>query len=412
MPVVDVLPRSVRWLAPGDPAALAEVVGEARVVAIGENNHGIREFGELRARLVRYLVDELGFTVVALESGFAEGALVDAWLHSNEGALEDIARDGFTFRAGDATETRELLHGLREQHRDGARVRFVGLDLPGSGGSPEPALREVREHLATWGPEAVALVDAALDATRPYAAANNGAAPQRYEQLDTAARDQATAALARLVQRVEALGPAREHRIALHHARGALRLDEQLREFAVLFAPDPPARVVSSRDVYMAETVRLVRELVGGGERVVLLGHNGHFQRVPFTFLPGVTAPSAGTYLAGELGEDYVVVGMTALAGTTTGLALDDTQRHGMGVHTEALPAAALHSVERAVAEAGHREHPVLLNLRPARGAVGPSAIRHATTHIPVDVLAGYDALYCLPEQHTAAFVAGAGANE
>lgn len=402
------LPDAVRRSSLDDPAVLTEIVGDARVVAIGENNHGIAEFGALRARLVGHLVRELGFGVVALESGFAESAVVDAWLRSRgpePADLEGLARDGFTFRAGDATETRTLLRDLRDHNRSGGAVRFVGLDLPGSAGSPEPALRAVGEHVARCAPDAIALVEAALEATRPYASANNGAAPQRYAQLDSVTRDHATATLARLQQRVEALGPAREHRVARHHARGALRLDEQLREFAVLFAPDPPQRVVSSRDVYMAETVRLVRELAGDEERVVVLAHNGHLQRVPFAFLPGVTALSTGTYLADELGQDYVVIGMTALAGTTTGLALDSTQRHGMAVHTEDLPAAEPDSVERAIADSGYDEHPVVLDLRPARGADGPSAMRHATTHIPVDVLAGYDALYCLPQQHTAAFV-------
>jgi len=402
------LPDAVRPLSGDDPARIAEIVGDAHVVAIGENNHGVREFGALRERLVRFLVRELGFGVVALESGFAEGALVDAWVRGGPGDLDDLLTDGFTFRAGDAAEVQALLRGLREHHAGGGRVRFVGLDLPGSGGSPEPALARVREHLAAHAPDAVGLVDAALDATRPYAAANNGVAPQRHAALDTATRDAATAALARLVLRVEALGAGPAHRVARHHALGALRLDEQLREFGVLFAPDPSARVVSSRDVHMAATVRLVRELAGPDERVVVLAHNGHVQRVPFTFRPGVTASSAGTLLAEELGDDYVVVGLTALAGATPGLALDDTARHGIAVHTEPLGEPAPDSVEQAVIDAGLGAEPVLLDLRPARGGAGPAAIRHATAHIPVDVCAGYDALWCLPAQEPAAFVEGA----
>ena len=192
--------------------------------------------------------------------------------------------------------------------------------------------------------------------------------------------------------------------MARHLALGALRLDEQLREFAVLFAPDPPARVVSSRDVHMAETVRLLREETG--ERVVVLAHNGHLQRVPFTFMPGVSAPSAGTALAEAYGDGYVVVGLTALAGSTPGLALDDAQRHGIALHTDPLPDPEPGSVEQAVLDAGISAEPVLLDLRAARGGTpGPTSIRHATTHIPVDVLAGYDALYCLPRQEPAAHV-------
>lgn len=216
-------------------------------------------------------------------------------------------------------------------------MRFTGLDISGSGGSPEPALRLVREHLAVWAPEAVAFVDTACDAMRAYAAPNNAAASQRYGELDAAARDRATTALARLLLRVEAPGPGREHRVARHHALGALRLDEQLREFAVLSAPGPPAQVVSSRDVYTAESVRLVRELAVADERLVVLAHNGHLQRIPFTFLSGVSAPSAGTYLAHEFGDDYVTIGLTALAGSTPGHALDEAERHGIALHTEPL---------------------------------------------------------------------------
>ncbi|MDD7917576.1 erythromycin esterase family protein [Actinomycetospora callitridis] len=395
------LPASVRLLPADDPAALADLVGDAPVVAIGENNHGVGEFGALRERLVRHLVRELGFGVVALESGYAEGFLVDAWLRGGPGAVEDLARDGFTFRAGDAPEMQALVTGLREHREAGGRVRFAGLDIPGSGGSPEPALRLVREHLAALAPDAVPLVDGALEATRPYAAGNNGAAPARYAALDAPARDAATAALARLLLRVEALGP--EHRVARHLALGALRLDEQLREFAVLFAPDPPARVVSSRDVHMAETVRLLREETG--ERVVVLAHNGHVQRVPFTFVPGVSAPSAGTALAEAYGDGYVVVGLTALAGATPGLALDDAERHGIALHSDPLPDPEPGSVEQAVLDAGLGAEPVLLDLRAARATPGPTSIRHATTHIPVDVLAGYDALYCLPHQEPAAHI-------
>lgn len=374
---MDVLPGD-------DVAAIDAVVGDARLVAIGENNHGIREFGELRRRLVRHLVRERGFGVVALESGFAEGALVDAWVQGAGGSWDDVARDGFTFRAGDHPEMRALVHDLRSHVAAGGSVRFAGLDVPGSGGSPEPALRRLRGHVPSD------VVDRALAATAPYAAANNGIAPGRWSALDTATQDAATSALARLF--LQASGDA----LAEHLALGALRLDEHLREFAVLFAPDPPAQVVSSRDVYMADTARYLR---ASGEKVVLLLHNGHAQRVPVSFLPGVSSPSAGTLLAATDGEDYVVLGLTALAGTTTGLAVDDAARHGIALSSEPLGDPAPDSIEQAVVDAGLGGGPVLLDLRANRGGAGPASIRHATTTIPVDVAAGYDAMFCLPRQ-------------
>jgi erythromycin esterase len=381
------LPDAARVLSGSDPAAVDAIVGDAGLVAIGENNHGIREFGELRERLVRFLVRERGFTVVGLESGFAEGALVDGWVQGGAGVYDDLRGDGFTFRAGDHPEMRALVEGLREYRAGGGVVRFAGLDVPGSGGSPEPALRRLRELVPDE-------VDRALAATAAYASANNGLAPGRWSALDVATQDAATVALARLLLRVEAFGPG--HDTDRHLALGALRLDEQLREFGVLFAPDPPARVVSSRDVYMAESARLLRE---SGEKVVLLLHNGHAQRVPFAFMPGVSAPSAGTLLADTYGDDFVVLGITAVGGSTTGLALDDTARHGIVLGTDPLPEPVPDSVEQAVVDAGLGAEPVLLDLRAARGGAGPGSVRHATTHIPVDVTAGYDAMFCLPSQ-------------
>lgn len=72
------LPDTARQL-PLDTSltGLTELVGDARVVAIGENSHCISEFTALRERVLRLLVTELDFGVVACESGFAEGHPVD-----------------------------------------------------------------------------------------------------------------------------------------------------------------------------------------------------------------------------------------------------------------------------------------------------------------------------------------------
>lgn len=409
------LPDAVRRM-PLEESALAELIGDARVVAIGENNHHIREFTLLRDRILRFLVTELDFGVLGFESGFAEGHVVDEWIRGGPGDVATVARDGFTFRFGDATEMHDMLGWLRAHNDAGGRVRYAGLDVPGSGGSALPALQRVRAYLDAQHPGEAALADAAIEATEPYAAANNGVAPGRYAALSVPERDAATAALSRLLLRLDALrpGPDRhEHLIARHHALGALRTDEQLRELAALLGltesgsgePDAPALVSSSRDVYQAETVRLLRELYGPDERIVLMLHNGHAQRLPLQLLPGVRARSAGTYLDADLGADYVVLGVTARTGSTTGLRLDDQARHGFEVLTRPLDPPGEGSVERAVADSVPGHEPVLLDLRPARGTPGPSIVRHAHLEVPVDVPTAFDGFACLPEMSPSSFV-------
>ena len=402
------LPDAVRRLPLHDLDALAELIGDARVVAIGENNHHIREFGRLRDRVLRFLVTELGFSVIAFESGFAEGQLVDEWIRGGRGEVQAVARDGFTFRFGDAVEVQDMLGWLRAHNAAGGRVRFAGVDVSGSAGSGVPALRRVREYLAAQAPDQVPFVDAAIEATRPYAAANNGVAPARYAALSVPDRDAATAALTRLLLRMDAVrcgADSREHLVARHHALGALRIDEHMRELLTLGEPEPPELVPSSRDVYQAETVRLLRRLAGEDARIVLMMHNAHIQRVPMQLVPGVRSPSAGSYLAAELGPDYVAIGVTAREGHTTDGRLDDESPSGMEVISRPLDPPAPDSIERVVADAVPGDESVLLDLRRARGTAGPASIRHAYLHMPVDVFAAFDAIACLPTMSPSSFV-------
>jgi erythromycin esterase len=56
-----------------DLEPLREIIGGARVVSLGENSHLITEFKQMRQRILRFLVERCGFTVLAFEYGFSEG---------------------------------------------------------------------------------------------------------------------------------------------------------------------------------------------------------------------------------------------------------------------------------------------------------------------------------------------------
>ncbi len=390
----------------GDVARVAELIGDAKIVAIGENNHHIHEFGALRDRLLRHLVEQHGFRVLGFESGFPEGRIVDEWLRGAPGDVADVGRDGFTFSLGDSPEAHEMLLWLRER----GDVRFSGLDVPSSGGSPLPSLHAVREYLTAVDIDAVHLADDAIAATGKYAAISSAEAPGNYAALGASDRDTATAKLGRLVAHLTALRPvyrgragAEAQAIAEHHADGALRLDAYLGEIAEMMAGTAPAMQGGSRDAYLASSVRHLRRSHGEGSKIVVMLHNGHLQRVPFSPMPGLTAPSAGTHLADEFGDDYFALALTAVTGKTTGLAPDPAGRLGFRVFEQALDTPDEGSVESELTG------PSLVDLRAnrAKGITGPGSIRHAHVFSPVDVVAAFDALICLPESTVSANVTG-----
>src|SRR5437868_15233302 len=55
-----------------DYDALMELIGEARVVLLGEASHGTREFYRERARITKRLITEKGFTAVAAEADWPD----------------------------------------------------------------------------------------------------------------------------------------------------------------------------------------------------------------------------------------------------------------------------------------------------------------------------------------------------
>ncbi|MFG2176040.1 erythromycin esterase family protein [Streptomyces niveus] len=120
-----------------DLEPLRGIIGDARVVAIGEHSHFIEEFALLRRRILRFLVERCGFTVLAFEYGFSEGFPLDAWA-GGEGTDEDLAVHlAQTIPIG---LTEPLRWVRRHNHAASTAVRFAGIDIPAAGGSLLPAL--------------------------------------------------------------------------------------------------------------------------------------------------------------------------------------------------------------------------------------------------------------------------------
>lgn len=320
----DAAVRPLRTLDPAEPLDdldwLDEAIGDARVVAIGESAHYNRESLLLRHRLLRHLVERHGFGAYALESGFVEGWRVDDWVRGGGGELGPVTAGGTTSLMGPWTQVRDQFEWMRRHNRTAPRpVGFYGVDLPASMVSPLPGLDAVSAYLAEADPGF--RIDPRLRETAAsFATASAFSAPATiaaFADLEPAAKDAATAELARLVARM--VGARLD--LVGHTSGGAY--ERALRSLSLTVALDAMARALTSgdhrtgmlvRDAAMADTVEWVlrRE-----DRIVVGAHNGHVLRRPST-LPG-TAPATtmGMHLADRLGPDYLVIGTTTGAGRT-----------------------------------------------------------------------------------------------
>src|SRR5258708_4474562 len=55
-----------------DLQPLTKVVGDARIVSLGEATHGTREFFQLKHRLIEFLASQKGFTIFSIEANMPE----------------------------------------------------------------------------------------------------------------------------------------------------------------------------------------------------------------------------------------------------------------------------------------------------------------------------------------------------
>lgn len=75
---------------------LAELVGDARIVLIGESSHGTHEFYQARAAMTQWLIEEKGFGAVAAEADWPDAYRVNRYVRGlGEDTNADEALSGF-----------------------------------------------------------------------------------------------------------------------------------------------------------------------------------------------------------------------------------------------------------------------------------------------------------------------------
>ncbi|MEV4925405.1 erythromycin esterase family protein [Streptomyces roseoverticillatus] len=125
-----------------------------RLLALGEPTHGEDTLLELRNELFQQLVEQEGYRTITLESDCLMGLVVDAYVTSGTGTLEEVMERGFSHGFGASAANRELVRWMRaynEGRPASDRLRFAGFDGPleiTHAASPRQALTALHGYLA------------------------------------------------------------------------------------------------------------------------------------------------------------------------------------------------------------------------------------------------------------------------
>ncbi|MEU3734273.1 erythromycin esterase family protein [Streptomyces sp. NPDC033538] len=145
------------------PVETAAVMGllpaRPRLLALGEPTHGEDTLLDVRNELFRQLVEQEGYRTIAIESDCLMGLVVDDYVTSGTGTLDEVMERGFSHGWGAYAGNRELVrwmraHNERVRHEGrpaSERLRFAGFDGPleiTGAASPRQALTALHGCLA------------------------------------------------------------------------------------------------------------------------------------------------------------------------------------------------------------------------------------------------------------------------
>lgn len=326
--LTDLIEKTVEPLvgAPEDFDPVLDLVGDARLVLIGEASHGTHEFYRIRAQISKALIEQRGFQAVAVEADWPDAYRINRYVHAVSEDVDSVeALGGFQrfpqwmWRNADVLD---FVGWLRErndaQHSKDRKCGFYGLDLYSLHASIEAVLaylskvdpeaaRRARQHYSCFehfGKEVQSYGWAAGFGTTPTCekAVVRELVELRRKAMEYLQRDGQVAA--------DAYFSAEQNALVVRNA------EEYYRNMF--------RREVSSwnlRDTHMMETlIALTNHLgkKGAPARIIVWAHNSHLGDARATQMGERGELNLGQLVREQFKDEAVSIGFTTYDGTVT----------------------------------------------------------------------------------------------
>ncbi len=284
-------------------SALKKAIGNRRIVALGESTHGSGTYYHLKSELVKFLHKQMGFEVLAMESGLGDTYLAYANIDTLSGKqLRDFSVFG-NFRAREATG---LFDYIKKQHSTQSPLNYVGYDTQASS---DFLINQLKKILADYDKE---LSDSfstwMYSYQRAYGYSSNQDSVNYLKHRNIF---------------VETSNTARRY---LEENRDAIMAKHQLNNTAFKVMVRSLAMFAASynlsysetwkgyalRDSLMAENIKWLLTEVYANKKVIIWAHNGHVEK---DSTENGYMKAMGHFLKEQHLDDYYTIGLFAYSG-------------------------------------------------------------------------------------------------
>jgi len=278
---------------------LKDIIGNSKIVALGESTHGTSEFFKMKHRILKYLVEEMDFTVIAIEANMPEAHYLNQYVLNGVGDPE-IGLSDLHYWTVNTIEFLDMVRWMHDYNIINAnKVEFWGIDLQ----YIELAMTNVLEFVE-------------------YADS---------EDQETIIKLYDEVILAQKVINTDKTDKAKHYKIwqksaskVVDHLEKKRNIYRQTNTIVAVDWIIQNARIVvqcasskianeDSRDKSMADNVNWILSHNANNTKIVIWSHNGHITKAG-----GYFGDSLGKILAHQYGEDIISIGFAFYEGQYT----------------------------------------------------------------------------------------------
>ena len=136
----------------GNIEPFSKLIGDAKVVCLGESRHDIHEQFVLKHRLIEYLIEEMGFRVFILEASLPYAEKINDYISGHNEDIDEIMSDMPGWFIWDTEEMKDIIVWMKkynEKQKENNKIQFFGIDIV----APVYGLNKVTNYLKNVDPD-------------------------------------------------------------------------------------------------------------------------------------------------------------------------------------------------------------------------------------------------------------------
>jgi len=255
-----------------DLKVLDKLIGDSKVVALGEVTHGSSEIFKMKHRVIKYLAEHKAFNIFSIEANMPESYKLNEYVIGGKGNPTELIK-GMYFWTWQTQEVLDMVEWMKEYNLANQKIHFTGFDMQFYPGAIKELEKSFSDQENVY--DTISTLKETLDVVKAT------------QQIIVSKEDREK--ISQILNSINNfIDDSKKSKSEMDWLYQNVRIIEQYL-----------GQNVASRDKYMAENLLWIKAQ-NPRSKIAIWAHNGHIKK---------TGYSMGKYLPDTLDTDYLTIG-------------------------------------------------------------------------------------------------------